>query len=168
VALRAMAPEAFSRGFSDRGILQLHRRMAVAPFAAILIAATLASLLTSWGHGVGETFMPTLAQVLPVLFLSQLIEAGFMAQRLSREVGDSPADAALMQQYIGISAAACLSMFLLGEGMAFIAVANGPSTFTVTLALLTGIVQAMDLTLGVVFRGGFGKTAFSRMLDIRN
>jgi FtsH-binding integral membrane protein len=152
---------------SDRSILRFHRRVEYAPLVTGLLLAIVAAVV-DFGGTFNNALMPTLAQVLPVLFLAQLVDSAFFAQRLSKEMDADDADQELARRYLSITALASLTAFLLGEGAALYAVAFGASAFTVTLVIAVGVLQALDLALGPQLRGSFRPTALKRMIDARN
>ena len=153
---RLIAP----RDPSDEGFLRFHRRVEYAPLLAILAVALVMSLLTD-GREVADSFMPTVAQIIPVLFLAQLVDSAFLAQRLAAEIGDRQADRALAHHYVSETARATALAFLLAESAALYGVAFGATTLTVTIALGLGAFQVLDLALGVGLRGAFRPTALA-------
>jgi hypothetical protein len=160
---RLIAP----RDFTDESVLRFHRTVEYAPLLAVLAAALAAAALTD-GPEVEASFMPTVAQIIPVLYIAQLVDNGFFAQRLAAEVGDRQADRALAHHYVGETARSAALAFLLAESAALYGAACGATTFTIVVALGVGVSQVLDLALGVGLKGAFRPTALGRMIERRN
>jgi hypothetical protein len=154
------------KDLTDRSILRFHRLVEYTPFVAALAAAVVLTVF-DFGHNVDTSLMPTIAQVLPVLFLAQVVDVGFFAARIVAEVGPDPVDRELARRYVGISAQAGLVGFLAAEGAALFGVAYGATTFTVSCSIATGSLQALDLAFGPNLRGRFAPTALGRMVHAR-
>jgi hypothetical protein len=141
IFFKIQAPRLSSGEVTEKSILQLHRRTEYTPLVLLVGIAGFLAIMTSSGRCVGSSFMPTVAQILPVLFLAQIVDMGFMASRVSDDIGKSPSDMRLASRYMGISASSMLIAFLIGEGAALWGVANGPTTLLVTLPLLMGFLE---------------------------
>lgn len=160
---RLIAP----RDLTDEGVLRFHRTVEYAPLLLVVAAALVAAVITD-GREVAESFMPTVAQIVPVLFLAQLVDNAFFAQRVATEIGDRQVDRALAHRYVSESARSAALAFFLAESAALYGTAFGATTITVVLALGVGAFQVLDLALGVGLRGAFRPTALGRMIERRN
>jgi hypothetical protein len=154
------------KDLTDDSILWFHRRVEYQPLVAALVVAIVLSLFDV-GSTVDKSLMSTLAQVLPVLYLAQVVDIGFLAQRLAKEAGPGSARQEIARRYVGITAQATLIAFLAAEGAALYGAAYGATTFTVSLSLATGSFQALDIALGSQLRGPFRPTALARMINGR-
>lgn len=163
---RILAPGLVSGNRSDKSLLQLHRRTEVLWVLPILPLAFAVSLFTDFGRFAGASFMETVALVLPLLFLAQVVERGFVSQRVVEEDCQTDDDKVFARQYVGTSATVALVAFLAGEATALAGVSAGPTTFTVIAALAIGIWQSVDLTFSFQTRG-LGGLAVGTMLDMR-
>jgi hypothetical protein len=152
-------------GLTDDQIVAFHKRIELQLPVCIFLAAGIAALLPNVGGKVSEALMPTVAQILPVLFLAQIVEEGFHAQRLARELGSDHQD--LSRRYQQGSNAVCFLMFMAGETAAVIATAKGPASWSVVLALLVGIYQAFDLSYSPLIRSGGVPLSLKRMVDLQ-
>jgi hypothetical protein len=161
--LRLLAPE----DFSDRRIIRLHRQIEYGSLLVVVTACVLIALLTDAGRDVAPSFMPTVAQIVPVLFIAQLVDNAFFAQRLATEVGAADSERELAHRYLTVTAKATLATFLVAEAAALYGVASGATTLTVALVIGAGVLQALDLALGVGLRGAFRPTALARMIALR-
>jgi hypothetical protein len=159
-----LAPRLSGGEWTDEGILQFHRRMEMMFVGIVLVVALVGSAVTDFGSRAGDSFMPTVAQILPVLYLGGIVESGFQAQRLAEELPD---DRALVGRYMGISAGADFLSFVVGEAAALYALSADPSTFTVLLVLGAGLNQTLDLTFSALIRSG-DRLALTRMVERRN
>jgi len=150
--IQLFAPRLEQEKFSDDAIVQFHKRVEWKWPILIFSVSLLASLIPGLGSDVSDSFMPVVAQILPVLFLAQVVESGFHARRLTDEVGKSHAE--LVWRYVGASAQVSFLVFIAGEGAALFAVAKGANTFCVLFSLLVGILQAADVSFSIRIRGG--------------
>lgn len=159
---RRLGPALQAGRFSDEAIVQLHRRMIWLEQIPLVVAIVLSIAFAEAGGSVNDAFMPTVAQVLPVLFLAQVVELQFHARRLVDELGNEYAH--LVMRYMSVSARAVFFTFMAGESAALYASAKEPSTFLVVSALTVGVYQVVDLSMSFRIRGG-DQLSLRRMVE---
>jgi hypothetical protein len=159
---RFLGPPVQAAGFNDEAIVQLHRRVIWLEHIPLVVAIAASVVFSEAGGSVNDSFMPTVAQVLPVLFLAQVVELQFHARRLVDELGDDYAS--LVMQYMSVSARALFFTFMTGEAAALYASAKEPSTFLIVSALAVGVHQVIDLSMSFRIRGG-DQLSLRRMVE---